>query len=116
MQSPFHAGGSLLCTVWVFAMAFAVGTACAEEPGAAGAGMRIYRDPATGQIGVPPPGSVGPAERAVRPLAPLVESPGTSPAGGWKLDSSGLPLNAFVATRDAAGNVQIECVPMAGRE
>ena len=81
------------------------------------AAMRIYRDPVTGEVGVPPPGAVGPAaERSA--AAPLVETPGTSAAGWWKLGPAGMPRHAFVATHDAAGKATIECLPAApaGRE
>lgn len=73
------------------------------------AGMDIYRDPATGQIGTPPPGSVRP--RAVQRAADAVERPGTTPAGGVMLERPGGFMHSMSATRDDTGRVKVGCEP-----
>ena len=79
----------------------------AEEPPAP-RGMVIYRDPATGQLSVPPPGVVPPGARLPRQPA-IVETPGTTRAGGWK--ASGRFMNTMRATAGADGEVTVDCVP-----
>ena len=72
---------------------------------AAAAGMTIYRDPVTGQLGVAPPGVI-----AIPPGAPprkLVERPGPTPGGGVLLE--GVPPQIMKVTRDAAGATSTRC-------
>jgi len=64
--------------------------------------MRIYRDPATGEIGAPPPGTPleGATESVGTSAEGLVETPGTSPAGGVTVDLKGRFRSAVSATKD----------------
>jgi hypothetical protein len=84
----------------------------ASADGSAGsAGMRIYRDPATGEFTSPPPGVGMP--RATRALGTstegLVETPGTSDAGGVTIDLRGRFQSALSATMDATGAITTRC-------
>ena len=69
-------------------------------------GMIIYRDPATGQLGVPPPGVVPPPAPVAAPRG-VAERPGTTPAGGVLLDA--VPWNTMTVTTDAAGHASGHC-------
>ncbi len=94
-----------------FRMVVLLGVAAATLASSAGHAQVIYRDPVTGQIGVPPPGVVPvPTARQAAP-APPTETPGTTAAGGMKMSLRGQPRDAFVGTRDTAGQVRVECVP-----
>lgn len=84
------------------------------------AGMRVYRDPATGEFTGPPdtPSTDTEAaapEAAARaralPSAPseLIEEPGTSAAGGVTLDLEGRFRSEESATIDAAGTPRVRC-------
>jgi hypothetical protein len=69
-------------------------------------GMTIYRDPDTGQLGVPPADVAAQlAPRAAQ--RPMVERLGTTPGGGVLLD--GGPLMAVTATVDEHGKVSARC-------
>jgi hypothetical protein len=73
-------------------------------------GMMIYRDPATGRI-IPPPAGAAPAPPALTaPSAPVVERPGTTPGGGYLAEPGGRAIKSMEATKDAAGNVHVDCV------
>ena len=115
MESPFHFRAvvfGMLAAVTVGAVAGAA--RAGDSPQAPGvAGMRVYRDPVTGAVGTPPPDLLIPAEPATRRATPQVESPGTSTAGGWKLDMSAAPMHAIVATPDPEGKPKTQCVPAA---
>ncbi len=84
------------------------------------AGMRVYRDPATGEF-TAPPGDDGAdtlsAETAARKRvlegAPreLVEEPGASAAGGVTMDLQGRFQSDQTATIDADGTVHTHCHP-----
>jgi len=89
------------------------GSRTADGP-AGSAGMRIYRDPATGEFTTPPPGAaiLPPASRALGTSAEgLVETPGTGAAGGVTIDLGGRFRSAVSATADDAGAVTTHCRP-----
>jgi hypothetical protein len=104
--------------------ALAVGLLCLmARPVAAGdvleapsaQGMRVYRDPATGVIGAPPPGAF--VESAPRALAvqeggaePLIAEPVQGPAGGVKVNLRGRYRAAVVRHAGPEGVGQNECV------
>ncbi len=77
------------------------------------AGMRAYIDPQTGEFAEPPPGAPSGAgttsEAFSRSSERLVEVPGTTPAGGVKVDLRGRFLSTFAATVDAAGKPAAAC-------
>lgn len=79
------------------------------------AGMRVYKDPRTGEItGTPPPASPPPpVEQSFhRSHEGLVAVPNTAvPGGGVKVDLQGRFRSHFIATKDAEGNVSVHCVP-----
>lgn len=116
----------LLCAgigaaVPLFASAADVGSSNGARP-APQAGMRAYIDPQTGEFAEPPPGvssSAGTTSEAFsRSSERLVEVPGTTPAGGVKVDLRGRFLSTFAATVDAAGKPAAACSTgvAAGRE
>ena len=76
-------------------LAAPLGVACAARgaDGGSGAGMRMYRDPATGSIGAPPPGAPAFAVPEQRELSNsttgLSEEPVAAPAGGVKVNLRG---------------------------
>jgi lysophospholipase L1-like esterase len=87
----------------------------AQETRDKGAGMTIYIDPVSGAIVPPPSGPrtlpAAPADTAG--LAPASEgfpqTPGTSPAGGIKLDLQGRLQSAVVAHTRTDGTVATDC-------
>lgn len=84
--------------------------ALAGDAAQAPAGMIIYRDPTTGALTEPPPGTiVAPSPRAVEP--PVTFRQGITPGGGTLVD--GLPWNTVRATADGAGKVTTHCEPSA---
>jgi hypothetical protein len=103
----YHAFSRLALATVVLGASVAVAT----EPAPAGGGMVIYRDPATGRIAAPPPGALPPdvSSFTVAP-GPVVETPGTSAAGGWKVDVRGRFISTMQATADGAGHVTHDCV------
>jgi lysophospholipase L1-like esterase len=78
-------------------------------------GMTIYVDPVTGAIIPPPSGPhtlrTSPADTTAPapPAEKLPETPGTSPAGGIKLDLQGRFQSAVVAHTRADGTIATEC-------
>jgi len=85
----------------------------APVPGVS-AGLRVYKDPQTGEFTDPPATlPTAPVERALnRSHEGLVAVPNTAvPGGGVKLDLQGRFRSHFVATKDAEGNVSVRCVP-----
>jgi hypothetical protein len=80
-------------------------------------GMIVHRDPATGTLGVPPPDTAPSAVRKAVPPPPvaLPETPGTTPAGGVKLDLQGRLDFPMRATIGADGTPHIECTPVPDR-
>ena len=91
--------------VLVPALCAAAVPARAEEP-VPPSGIVIYRDPATGQLAAPPPGAQG---APVQAGGPIVETRGTTRAGGWK--ASGRFRHTMQATVGADGSVAVGCVP-----
>jgi hypothetical protein len=88
--------------------------AAAQESGPVGAaGMRVYKDPATGRLGPPPRGAPAPAApgRAKgRPSrGPLEVRPGRTWAGGTVLEGRGRLWNRIVARKQADGAVETTC-------
>jgi hypothetical protein len=76
-------------------------------------GMRAYVDPQTGEFAEPPAGASSAAattnEAFSRSSSRLVETQGTTPAGGVKVDLRGRFLSTFAATVDAAGKPAAGC-------
>ncbi len=103
--------------VVVLGTVVARGSSHADEPSAAGAeGMRVYRDPATGAFVPPPPGTTMPDMTGARDSGAaraLVETPGTSPAGGVMIDLQGAFQSTVTATVDAQGKVGTHCAETA---
>jgi len=88
----------------------ALATARAEEPPAAAPGMLIHRDPVTGKLGMPPPEAVTPPSETVeRPPVALPETPGTTPAGGVKVDLQKRFQFQTSATVGPDGKLHVEC-------
>jgi len=89
--------------------AIALSRTGSSQPAAPGTvGMVGYRDPATGEFGLPPADVAAQlngaaVQRAARP----VERAGTTAAGGVLLD--GGPIMGMVATVDANGQVKAHC-------
>jgi hypothetical protein len=90
-----------------------------EQPDGAvegAAGMRIYRDPVTGELRDPP--AEAPAQV---PLLPddalstssegLVETPSPMPGGGVKVDLQGRFRSPLIATQDGEGKITIQHLP-----
>lgn len=77
------------------------------------AGMRVYKDPQTGEFTDPPPPTTAPVERPLnRSHEGLVATPNTAvPNGGVKLDLQGRFRSHSIATKDADGNISVRCVP-----
>lgn len=71
------------------------GPASADDtrPGPPGSAMRMYRDPATGQLGSPPAGSLTDSADQPQTRAAAVEDPGAEavelPGGGVKINLRG---------------------------
>ncbi len=80
-----------------------------------GAGMRVYRDPATGEFTAPPPSAAvvpdAAGSAAALGSAPpaLVEEPGSSAAGGVTIDLRGRFHSEESATIDEAGKIHTRC-------
>jgi hypothetical protein len=84
----------------------------AADPPPASGGMVIYQDPATGELMVPPPGAIPPPADGLRERAAApVEVPGTTPAGGWKMNVQRRFMYRMHATSGSDGTVTTECVP-----
>ena len=79
-------------------------------------GMRIYRDPVTGEFGDPP--VEAPAQVSVPPddalstsSEGLVETPSPVPGGGVMIDLQGRFRSPLIATQDAEGKITIQHLP-----
>jgi hypothetical protein len=103
---------------WLVALAAARGAgparACDAPPSPAATsaqGMVVHRDPKTGKLGVPPPDTVPFAARQAAPSSPvaLPETPGTTPAGGVKVDLQGTLDSPMRATIGSDGKAHVEC-------
>ena len=79
------------------------------------AGLRVYKDPQTGEFTDPPPpeaATAAPTERALnRSHEGLVAVPSDVPGGGVRLDLQGRFRSHFIATKDADGKINIRCLP-----
>jgi hypothetical protein len=79
--------------------------------------MVVHRDPKTGKLGVPPPDTAPPPDTvpfAARQAAPsslvaLPETPGTTPAGGVKVDLQGTLDSPMRVTIGSDGKAHVEC-------
>lgn len=90
-------------------------TARAGDAADGAAGMRVYRDPASGAF-VPPPAVPAPAATASGQslgVRRFVEVPGTTPAGGVTVDLQGAFQSEVTATVDAGGHVSTRCADSA---
>jgi hypothetical protein len=101
--------------LFVLMAVLTVGVASAAEPvlsspGTAGDGMVIYRDPDTGRLG-PPPADAPSGAAALSSGEAVVETPGSSSAGGIKADLRGRFMSSVQATLDGHGQVGHDCVP-----
>jgi hypothetical protein len=81
------------------------------------AGQRVYIDPTTGKVGVPPAGAAAPsaaggaATTAAPAPAPLAQQAVASPAGGVMVDLEGRFRREVRAQVQPDGKVTTECVP-----
>jgi hypothetical protein len=100
---------ALAALVLTVVCALALSRAGNEPTTAPGTGAMVgYRDPVTGEFGLPPADVAAQlngaaVQRAARP----VERMGTTPAGGVLAD--GGPMMGMVATVDANGQVSARC-------
>ncbi len=82
-----------------------------------GKGMRIYKDPVTGEFKEPPPEAAQrfqvPSQKAVESREPLVVKPSAVSGGGVEVDVRGRFLSYSKATKDADGKISIHCDPVA---
>jgi hypothetical protein len=89
----------------------------ASPPAGTHAGLRVYKDPQTGEFTEPPPNTsiattTAPIERAFsRSHEGLLAVPSSMPGGGVRVDLQGRFRSHFVATKDADGKVSVRCVP-----
>jgi hypothetical protein len=109
------AGGAVLCLTGAARLEAdaqpPAGSPAADAPASKAPqtpGVIVYRDPTTGQLGVPPADVAADLARsaAQRPNR-MVERQGTTPGGGVLLD--GIPLMGMTTTVDAAGRVTTRC-------
>ena len=102
---------AVVAVVPAFADAADVAAPAVAQPPPQAAGMRAYIDPHTGEFAEPPPGASSGAGGAAfsKSSEQLREVPGTTPAGGVKVDVRGRFLSTFTATVDAAGKPAVGC-------
>jgi hypothetical protein len=86
----------------------------ADDAPLGAAGMRVYRDPATGAFIPPPAGTTAldttpPADQALGTRR-LVETAGASAAGGVTIDLHGAFQSEITATVDPDGRTRTGCV------
>jgi hypothetical protein len=108
---------SIVAAVLVTAAGFPAAGVAGDPNGATSpstSGMRVYRDPVTGEL-VAPPENEAPAvapkaleEGGMPAAAPLVVEP--SAAGGVKVRLDESHQQAVRATKDAAGKTELDCV------
>ena len=96
-----------LVLLLVPALCVPAAVASAEQPATAN-GVVIYRDPATGRLGAPPPGVAPRAQGAPVQPGSVVETRGTTTGGGWK--ASG-PFRHTMQATMGPGGVAVGCVP-----
>jgi hypothetical protein len=80
------------------------------------AGMKIYRDPVTGELGDPPAEeeaqvSLPPDDALSTSSEGLVETPSPVPDGGVMVDLQGRFRSPLMATQDAEGKITIQHLP-----
>jgi len=80
------------------------------------AGMRIYRDPVTGELVDPPAEapdqvSLPPDDALSTSSEGLMETPSPVPGGGVMVDLQGRFRSPLVATQDAEGKIKIQHLP-----
>ena len=106
------AGALAMTAAWAWQVAPDDSPAPGPQSQVGASGMVIYRDPVTGEIGVPPPGAI--PEPPVTDRAPrgeLREVPSPVPGGGWKVDLGDRFLHSTSVTRGADGQIVTDCVP-----
>lgn len=85
----------------------------AQQDPIAAQGMRVYRDPQTGQLGPPPPGVQPPglsvAERQMLNRSDRGLQERTLPRGGIAVDLQGRYQNMAIATVGADGQSEVNC-------
>ena len=90
-------------------------TPVASPPAGAHAGLRVYKDPQTGDFTQPPVDAsttTAPPERSFsRSHEGLTAVYSDVPGGGIRLDLQGRFRSHFIATKDADGKVSIHCLP-----
>ena len=106
----------LLVSTALFTVALAL-TVAPCVAGDDGAAMRLYRDPATGAVGVPPPAGQRQPARAAAAVAPAAaaaahEEPVQAPAGGMRVGLDGR-FRAAVTRQAGTGGLH-ECVQSSG--
>ena len=74
-------------------------------------GMVIHRDPVTGKLGMPPPEAATPSPRETvqAPSVDVPETPGTTSAGGVKVDLQQRFQMQMRATVGPDGKLRMEC-------
>lgn len=73
-------------------------------------GQRAWIDPATGELGAPPPEALEAEPAGGGAAAPWVVEPGWTSAGGVMIDLRGRPLYSFEARLTPEGEVVTDCV------
>jgi hypothetical protein len=74
------------------------------------AALQVYRDPATGRFGAPPPQLVSVVPKALStPARPLVERRVERPGGGVRLDLGDRFATALLVGRGADGELRTGC-------
>jgi len=73
-------------------------------------GQRAWIDPATGELGAPPPEALAAEPAGGGAAAPWVVEPGWTSAGGVMIDLRGRPLYSFEARLTPEGEVVTDCV------
>ena len=110
-------GRIIACATIVATLGATPLVAISHAEDAATGGMRVYRDPVTGEFTTPPPNpgvadaqstSAGARALTRTPAAP-VEEPGTSAAGGVTMELQGRFRSDATATIDADGALHPGC-------
>jgi hypothetical protein len=79
-------------------------------------GMKIHRDPVTGELGAPPAEapdqvSLPPDDALSTSSEGLMETPSPVPGGGSMVDLQGRFRSPLIATQDAEGKITIQHLP-----
>ncbi len=85
-----------------------------EAEPSSSSGMRAYKDPVTGRLGAPPPGSPTPLAPSSRARASSLRPetrPGRTSAGGTVFDSRYRYWSSTLATKQSDGRLAADCVP-----